>query len=434
MSKKQFLTSFLLGILMCIATFSYAVTYSPYFDMSLGGQDTGPDNITKIAGDAKIKAITVAFVVGLSDSQTSGQGYAYWGGYSSYSVNKGWGVKEIQAFQKLGGIVTVSFGGAAAASEGGHYLCETCLDVKTLVAEYKKVIDTYKVTRLDYDVEVSFLNSMDSTTMASRERMGQAIAILQKENPKLVIGFTLPVMPYGLTPTGIKFVNAMQALDVRIDYINIMAMDYGTGVSEMGKAAVSATTNTAKQLKLDHSQIAITPMIGVNDTSSGKPLSEVFTLADAVEVHSFSGTYNPAFIGSWSLNRDHGESVGMPVVNTSSGILQADYAFASAFQTGKYPPAPPPPDVSVRVVNEINPKTYCYPSIVYIDGKKSTMNNYSFKINSGTHTLGFTIGSEVANCKPYTFKKNQIISIQLLSYKWGSHIIDCNFKVSAGVL
>ena len=113
-------------------------------------------------------------------------------------------------FRLQEGNVTISFGGAAAASTAGHYLAEQCQDAAILAAEYKNVADTYNVNRFDFDVEVDFLNSQKQTIVNARTRMAQAIAKLQKKKPDVVVSFTLPVMPSGLTENGLNFVHLLQ--------------------------------------------------------------------------------------------------------------------------------------------------------------------------------------------------------------------------------
>jgi hypothetical protein len=245
--------------------------------------------------------------------------------------------------------------------------------------------------------------------------MAEAIKLIQKKNHDLAVGFTLPVMQTGLIASGIKFVKTMQSAGVAISYINLMAMDYATGETNMGEAAKNASESTARQLGFDMNKIAITPMIGVNDTSAGNPLTEVFTLENAKDVYKFANDNQVAFLASWSLNRDHNGSSGMPVSNTSSGIAQADYAFASAFQTGTYPPPPPPPDVSVTVINETG--SWYDNAHVWVDGNESTMSNGTFKLNSGKHTLGFKVGdNKDSRCIPSPLTINPgNITIHLLN-------------------
>lgn len=49
----------------------------------------------------------------------------------------------------------------------------------------------------------------------------------QDANPGLVVSFTLPVLPVGLTADGVNLLRDAKAKGVRLDVLNIMTMDYG---------------------------------------------------------------------------------------------------------------------------------------------------------------------------------------------------------------
>src|SRR5579875_2859181 len=98
---------------------------------------------------------------------------------------------QINSLKNAGGNVIISFGGA----DGGE-LAQTCTSVSSLTAAYANVVNTYGVTRLDFDIEGGVLGDTASTT-----RRDQALAALQKENPAVQVDFTLAVAPNGL-PTG----------------------------------------------------------------------------------------------------------------------------------------------------------------------------------------------------------------------------------------
>src|ERR1700727_2513486 len=98
---------------------------------------------------------------------------------------------QITALQSSGGNVIISFGG-----ESGGELAQTCTNVSQLTAAYQNVVNTYGVTRLDFDIEGSTLS--DTAAPAVRD---QALAALQAEDPSVQVDFTLAVSPSGL-PTG----------------------------------------------------------------------------------------------------------------------------------------------------------------------------------------------------------------------------------------
>src|SRR5215471_904994 len=118
---------------------------------------------------------------------------------------------------------------------------------------------------------------------------------------------------------------------VKVDVINVMAMDYGTAVDSggrMGQDAISAATNTAAQISSAGlgSRVGITPMIGVNDVST-----EVFQLSDAEMVLSFAqSSPDIARLSMWSVGRDNGACAGAGFASaTCSGLAQSSFQFSS---------------------------------------------------------------------------------------------------------
>ena len=142
-------------------------------------------------------------------------------------------------------------------------------------------------------------------------------------------------MPTGLLTSGLRTVREFTSAGVALSAVNVMAMDYGTGVTAMGTAAVSAATATAGQLAgvpafagwTDAQRlgiVAITPMLGRNDTG------EVFTLADAGTVGRFARSAGLAGLSWWELTRDQPCASGIPAY-MCSGVQETRWAFSRAF-------------------------------------------------------------------------------------------------------
>jgi hypothetical protein len=103
----------------------------------------------------------------------------------------------------------------------------------------------------------------------------------------------------------------------------------------MGTYAIDAATATDAQVAsamgisddAAWSKIAVTPMIGVNDTSD-----EVFTVASAQQLASFAASKHLAWLSMWSGSRDNecpggAQSYASP---TCSSIVQSPFAFSEA--------------------------------------------------------------------------------------------------------
>ncbi|WP_030196984.1 cellulose binding domain-containing protein [Streptomyces sp. NRRL S-87] len=292
-----------------------SAAFAPYVDTSL----YPAFDLVGTAAATGVKEFNLAFV-------TSGGGCnPLWGGVSALGDDRV--ASQIPALRAKGGDVRVSFGGAA-----GSELALACSSASDVAAAYGKVIDTYRLTKADFDIEGAALPDTAANT-----RRAQAIAQLQRKHPGLKVSFTLPVMPEGLTQPGIDLLANAKRNGVDIDAVNIMAMDYGPAYSgDMGGYAIQAATATQAQIKgvlglsdaAAWKTVAVTPMIGVNDVAS-----EVFTVEDATQLAKFARSKGLGWLAMWSGARDKqcpggAKNAADP---TCSSILQAPLAFTKAF-------------------------------------------------------------------------------------------------------
>ncbi|MEU2260287.1 cellulose binding domain-containing protein [Streptomyces sp. NPDC019645] len=289
--------------------------FAPYIDTSL----YPAYDMLDTAARTGVKDFTLAFV-------TSGGGCApLWGGVTDLANDKV--AAQISGLRARGGDVRVSFGGAA-----GHELALNCASAGDLAAAYGKVVDRYGLTKVDFDIEGAALPDAAANT-----RRSQAIAQLQKKHPGLDVSFTLPVMPEGLTQPGVDLLADARRNGVRIDAVNIMAMDYGPAYSgDMGTYAIQAATATQAQIKgvlglsdaAAWKTVAVTPMIGVNDVTT-----EIFTVDDATQLVDFAKSKGIGWLAMWSSTRDKQCPGGAQnsADATCSSILQQPLAFTKAF-------------------------------------------------------------------------------------------------------
>ncbi|MEV8566787.1 cellulose binding domain-containing protein [Streptomyces sp. NPDC051322] len=289
--------------------------FAPYIDTSLYPAYDLLDTVDKTG----VKEFNLAFI-------TSGGSCApLWGGVTALGDDKV--ASQIGALRAKGGDVRVSFGGAS-----GTELGIACKSADELAAAYGKVIDTYKITKVDFDIEGSALPDTASNT-----RRAQAIAQLQKSHPGLDVSYTLPVMPEGLTQPGVDLVSNAKKNGVKISAVNVMAMDYGASYSgDMGDYATQAATATQAQIKsvlgLSDADawkaVAVTPMIGVNDVNT-----ETFKVDDATQIADFAKSKGLGRLSMWSGTRDKA-CPGGPKNSADascSSIDQAPLAFTKAF-------------------------------------------------------------------------------------------------------
>ncbi|GHE03264.1 carbohydrate binding domain-containing protein [Streptomyces alanosinicus] len=291
------------------AATSSVYSVAPYVDMS-NGQEGMLD--TAVAGH-HLKAYTAAFVLGEGCNQIWGDTLPI--GNDSYTD------PEIARAKSEGASVIISSGGAS-----GEPLAWTCSTQSSIDAGYQALINDYGVTRLDFDVEGA---AVADTAAAVRQM--QAMKDLKAADPGLRFSMTLPVLTSGLTNDGVNILKAAKNAGIRIDVVNIMAMDYyaGTG-TEMGQGAVDAARATLAQMQsvdsgYTYADLGITPMIGKNDDGS------TFTLADARTVENFAAQNGVGRLAFWSVNRDQPCSKSANSLPTCSEISQNSLAFTDAF-------------------------------------------------------------------------------------------------------
>ncbi|MFJ3989195.1 cellulose binding domain-containing protein [Streptomyces sp. NPDC090032] len=283
----------------------------PKFDLVASSKATG------------VKEYNLAFVT------SGGSCTPKWGGVTDLGSDEV--AAQVGDLRAAGGDVRVSFGGAS-----GTELAQACSSASDLAAAYQKVIDQFKLTKVDFDVEGGALPDTAANT-----KRAQAIATLQKNNPNLNVSFTLPVMPEGLTSDGVNFLKNAKENGVSADLVNIMAMDYGASYSgDMGTYAEQAATATQAQIKsalglsdaAAWKAVAITPMIGVNDVSS-----EVFKVDDATQLVAFAKEKGLGGLSMWSATRDKACEGGASnsAQPTCSSIEQSADAFQKAFASFK---------------------------------------------------------------------------------------------------
>jgi hypothetical protein len=294
-------------------------TYSvaPYVDMGVSTESLLNTAITSNG----LKSYTAAFIIGEGCTQI-------WGDTEPVG-NDPYIDPEIAKAKSEGASVIISSGGAA-----GYSIPWTCTDQSTINSSLQTIINDYGTNQLDFDIEGAAVADTASAT-----RLFNAMKTLKASNSGLQFSVTLPVLPSGLDNYGVGIVQAAQAVGVKIDIVNIMAMDYyaGTG-AEMGTAAINAAQATLGQLKsinssYTYANVGITPMIGVNDDGS------TFTLADAQSVEGWAASNGIGRLAFWALTRDQScgaaSGAARPAAAsaspTCSGVSQSPLAYTSAF-------------------------------------------------------------------------------------------------------
>jgi hypothetical protein len=217
---------------------------------------------------------------------------------------------QIAAIRQRGGDVVCSFGGA-----DGTEIAMTQKDPAALAAQYQAVIDQYKFTWLDFDIEG---DNLEKHADANHLR-NTALAMLQKKYPNLIISYTLPVDPDGISDASQKVLADAKAQGVVVHSANIMVMYFGkkfvsTGRGE-GQLGIDSALKARSQIQpIDPNiQIGLCPCIGTNGNHK-----EIFTVADAKVLRGFADKTDwICSLSFWSMNRDselhHGEDTSAEI-------------------------------------------------------------------------------------------------------------------------
>jgi cellulose synthase/poly-beta-1,6-N-acetylglucosamine synthase-like glycosyltransferase/chitodextrinase len=303
--------------------------FAPYVDVTL----TPTFQFQSTADDPAQQSV-LGFVVAAGSADCTPS----WGAaYSLSAANTELAVgARIAQMQQEGEQAIVSFGGQANTS-----LDVACTSATALASAYQSVVSTYHLTTIDLDIEGAALDNAAAT-----ERRAQAIAALERSDPKLKVWLTLPVEPSGLQDNALAVISSMLRDHVSVAGVNVMTMDFSTppaAGSTMAASAEDAMNATHGQLgslypqygiRLSSQQIwqrlGATVMIGQNDIQN-----ENFTTADARTLTSFASTNHLGRISMWSINRDSQCGSSFPetgvLSNTCSGTAQSSLQFAQTF-------------------------------------------------------------------------------------------------------
>lgn len=271
-----------------------ARVFAPY--MYIGADDNF--KLTDCDDACGLKYYTLAFIIAKQEGR---------GRNATYTNQPSWDGRilieenlyhdQIDAIRKRGGDVIMSFGG-----EGGKEMANIIDDPVALEAAYQKVIDQYKFTWLDFDIEG---NNLDKGKIASEHR-NTALANLQKKNPGLIISYTLPVDPDGISDASRALLADAQAKGVKVHSANLMVMFFGRKFINKGKTEgelgiESANVAYAQIQRIDPAiQIGLCPCLGRNGSAD-----EVFTLEDAKTLKAFADkTPWICSLHYWSINDD----------------------------------------------------------------------------------------------------------------------------------
>lgn len=212
----------------------------------------------------------------------------------------------VAQLQNEGSSAVISFGGAANTE-----LAVACTDVNTLTEAYTSVVERYKVSTVDLDLEGAALADTAATA-----RRTKAVAAMQqaaaKRGKPLNVWLTLPVDTNGLQGDALAVVRQAVGDGLQLAGINIMTMEFGAAPDGMAAASINALQETHRQVTAVYRaagtrqtseqvwhRLGATPMIGQNNAAT-----ELFTVEDAQRLVAFATEQGLGRLSMWALNRD----------------------------------------------------------------------------------------------------------------------------------
>ena len=295
--------------------------FSPYKDTTINMNWNTDVISTRINGvfqtfvkalPPKDKVVSLAFATGSCTKPS-------WGGVPADKLAKA----NIPLFVENGIKYIISTGGAA-----GSFSCYKESDLANFISQYA----SKNLIGIDYDIEGGY-------TQGSLDSLMQVTAEYQKTHPNLRVSLTLATLARPNSTVnilGVWALNAAQKAGLKYN-VNLMVMDYGNtgcqqnslGQCDMAKSAIYAAKEFSKMYNIPLSRIALTPMLGQNDTSN-----EITTVADMKEIAEFVKDNGLAGMHYWSFDRDvscGGAAPGLLGASpTCSGIQQEPLAFNNA--------------------------------------------------------------------------------------------------------
>jgi chitinase len=300
--------------------------FAPYFETYL------PSNLARLSQASGAHFLTLAFLQTASKGSCS----VAWNGDVSTPVSLSIYGSAIAKIRAGGGDVIPSFGGYSADHDGTE-IADSCASVAAIAGVYEQVATTYKVTRIDLDVEDRSLGDV-----AGINRRNQAIAMAEtwarQQHRTLQFVYTIPTNDNGIGSQGRRVLKSAIDVGARIDIVNIMTFDYyADEPHQMADSTRSAAAALYAVLRNLHPRstaarlwgmIGITEMIGIDDYGP----QETLTLQNARGVERWADQHGIAELSFWALQRDDGRCPGTAGSNTCSGVAQQTWQYSDIFE------------------------------------------------------------------------------------------------------
>jgi chitinase len=226
----------------------------------------------------------------------------------------------IEAIRTAGGDVAISFGGWS-----GNKLGSACKTAATLAGAYQKVIDAYALKAIDVDIEHG-----EFTSAATRRRVVEALAAVQRANPGLEISITMGTAESGPAKAGLSLIADAAAIGFQPTVWTVMPFDFGAPATDMGHASIRPVEGLAADLVVAYrlSSSAAYERAGVSSMNGHTDeASEIVSLEAFQTIAGFAEAHHLGRLTFWSVNRDRPCREAPGLGEECSGIAQQPYAF-----------------------------------------------------------------------------------------------------------
>ncbi len=302
--------------------------FAPYFE-TYDSTDGGIAALSQQSGD---KFLSLAFL----QTAQPGSCTALWDGDATQPIAPATFGSDIAAVQAKGGNVIPSFGGFTADTTGTE-LADSCTSVPSIAKVFESLITTYRVPRIDLDVEGDSINNT-----AGIDRRNQAIALTEQwaraHHRSIQFSYTLPTFPTGLTAAGVAILQDAVADHARISTVNLLTFDYFFGTAQdMVADTETAASGLVSQLQTIYPNasprhlwhmVGVTEMPGIDDFGT----DETFSQADATTILNWAKTMGIGTLSFWAVERDNGNCPGTKGAGNCSGVTQPTWFFSQTFQ------------------------------------------------------------------------------------------------------
>jgi hypothetical protein len=301
--------------------------FAPYFET----YDTSA-GLAALSQQSGARFLSLAFL----QTDQPGSCTAYWDGNTSQPISPASFGSDIAAIQSRGGNVIPSFGGFTADTTGTE-LADSCTSVSSIAQVFESLITTYRVPRIDLDIEGDSVNNTAGINRRN-EAVAQTEAWAARHGRPIQFSYTLPTFPTGLTTQDVAILANAKADHARISTVNLLTFDYFLGTAqdmvadtESAAAALVGSLHTlfpAEPAAQLWETVGVTEMPGIDDFGP----DETFAQADAATILKWADRHGVGTLSFWAVQRDNGTCPGTQGAGACSGIDQPTWFFSHAFE------------------------------------------------------------------------------------------------------